>query len=157
MYNFNNPIDYSNLKNYYEKQIESYQNELARLNGGNIQMPYQSPYSTYPSQPQPPIQQTAPSQGVYPQPDLYLQSMYMKFLRSPEMQSFANDFYVKFAQFYKNETGVDFPYPNNMNNNINNMNNNMGNASNMNNNIVAQQPFDASKLTQQSNYIIERK
>lgn len=51
-------------------------------------------------------QNTNPQQN---QNDLYLQSLFMEFLRSPEMKDFTDTFTGKFAQFYKNKTGLDYP------------------------------------------------
>ena len=117
-------------RNMYDQQLSAYQQQLAQLqqnnpfSGINQQAQQNQQPATFnnfvPNQmaPQTPVQQVVqqPMQQQQQQQqqlqnkqnDLYLQSLFMEFLRSPEMKDFTNTFYTKFSHFYKNKTGLEY-------------------------------------------------
>lgn len=113
----------------YEQRMAQLQQQLSQYQQSN-------PYSSFSQfqNPIPPQQPIMPQQMIQPQPvqppqdkqnDIYLQSLFMEFLRSPEMQDFTTTFYSKFSQFYKNKTGLDYNEPGFINNQLGNMVSNM--------------------------------
>ena len=142
-------------KNMYEQQIAQYQQQLAQLqqNSPYNRMPAYQPPQVFPQQPV--MQQTQ-----QPRDDLYLQSLFMEFLRSPEMKDFTDTFYSKFSIFYKNKTGLDYNgnfY--NQNNMVNNTPQTGGVAIGSINPVQqaqVQQPQQVQQTTQpEQKYIIE--
>lgn len=118
----------------YDRQLAMYQQQLqmnsqpqpnmnnmnnftGSMQNMNIPLPNMMPQFQQPMyqqqqvipQQQPNINNNQNTNQQQNQNDLYLQSLFMEFLRSPEMKDFTDTFTGKFAQFYKNKTGLDYP------------------------------------------------
>lgn len=144
--NYRRYIEEMNMRGSYNSMPQNYsysqpQNIMPSPNGGFSQ-PMQNMMGNQMNN----MMNNQMGNNNFPQQDVYIQSLFMEFLRSPEMRDFCNDFYSKFSQFYKNKTGLDFPYQNNLANNTN------INAQPQQTNVSTPQMSNA-----QPNYIIERK